>query len=137
MSDQSGQLRFRYRTLWLVMGWALVLAIVYLSLTPHPIEIQVEEGDKMGHCLAYGTLMLWFAQLYDTTKARCLLAVGWVALGGGLEFRQIFCEARLLRCVCVRVCADVYRRGLIRACGCGGRCVRRLYRMGARSAAPL
>jgi len=68
MSDQSGQLRFRYRTLWLVMGWALVLAIVYLSLTPHPIEIQVEEGDKMGHLLAYGTLMLWFAQLYDTTK---------------------------------------------------------------------
>jgi len=94
MSDQSGQLRFRYRTLWLVMGWALVLAIVYLSLTPHPIEIQVEEGDKMGHLLAYGTLMLWFAQLYDTTKARCLLAVGCVALGVGLEFAQIFTDAR-------------------------------------------
>jgi len=94
MSDQSGGLRFRYRTLWLVMGWALVLAIVYLSLTPHPIEIQVEEGDKMGHLLAYGTLMLWFAQLYDTTKARCLLAVGCVALGVGLEFAQIFTDAR-------------------------------------------
>jgi VanZ family protein len=76
------------------MGWALVLAIVYLSLTPHPIEIQVEEGDKMGHLLAYGTLMLWFAQLYDTTKARCLLAVGCVALGVGLEFAQIFTDAR-------------------------------------------
>ena len=94
MSDQSGQLRFRYRTLWLAIGWALVLAIVYLSLTPHPIEIQVEEGDKMGHLLAYGTLMLWFAQLYDTTKARCLLAVGCVALGVGLEFAQIFTDAR-------------------------------------------
>ena len=94
MSDQSGQLRFRYRTLWLVMGWALVLAIVYLSLTPHPIEIQVEEGDKMGHLLAYGTLMLWFAQLYDSTKARCLLAAACVALGVGLEFAQIFTDAR-------------------------------------------
>ena len=93
-NNQSGNPGFRYRRLWLTMGWALVAVIIYLSLTPHPIEIQVEEGDKMGHLLAYGTLMLWFAQLYGSTQARWVLAAGCVALGVGLEFAQTLTDTR-------------------------------------------
>src|SRR5687768_13325346 len=49
--------RLRYRSLWLLLGWLLVLFIVYESLTPHPVELQVEQGDKLGHVAAYLALM--------------------------------------------------------------------------------
>jgi VanZ family protein len=76
------------------MGWMIVLLIVYLSLTPRPIAIPVTEGDKFGHALAYGVLMLWFAQLYLDLRQRYVLAVLCVALGVGLEFAQLLTETR-------------------------------------------
>ena len=84
----------RYRSLWLVMGWALVLAIVYFSLAPQPVSIPVEHGDKIGHLAAYAGVMLWFAQLYSGNTARLLLAGGFTALGIGLEFAQLFTATR-------------------------------------------
>ena len=51
--------------LWSVIGWLLIATVIYLSLTPHPIEIDVEQGDKIGHALAYFAMMMWFAQLYQ------------------------------------------------------------------------
>ncbi|HEV8517264.1 MAG TPA: VanZ family protein [Burkholderiales bacterium] len=86
--------RLRFRALWLAIGWALVLTVVYLSLTPHPISIPVEQGDKVGHVVAYAALMLWFAQIYSPSRRRLLLAVALVALGIGLEFAQLFTETR-------------------------------------------
>ena len=71
-----------------VLGWALVATVVYLSLTPSPPSIDVEQGDKLGHILAYGSLMFWFAQLYARTSVRVGSAVGFVALGIALEFVQ-------------------------------------------------
>jgi glycopeptide antibiotics resistance protein len=38
--------------------------------------------------LAYGTLMFWFCQLYPAPRTRLLLAIGFIALGIGLEFVQ-------------------------------------------------
>lgn len=78
----------QHRRLWLIMGWTLVLLVVYLSLTPDPIRVPVEEGDKVGHVLAYGTLMIWFANLYPSTVARVAFALGFVAAGVALEFVQ-------------------------------------------------
>ena len=86
--------RLRFRSVWLCMGWMIVLLIVYLSLTPRPIAIPVSEGDKFGHALAYGVLMLWFAQLYLDLRQRYVLAVLCVALGVGLEFAQLLTETR-------------------------------------------
>ncbi len=77
----------RLRRMWLVIGWLLVALVVYLSLTPRPLDIPVEEGDKLGHLLAYGTLMLWFAYLYCGT-GRWRAALGFAALGVVLEFLQ-------------------------------------------------
>jgi VanZ family protein len=59
-----------------------------LSLTPRPPEIDIEQGDKLGHLLAYGTLMLWFAQHRLATQQRLRTALGLVALGVALEFVQ-------------------------------------------------
>ena len=52
------------RPFLLILGWALVALIIYLSLTPHPPSIHVAQGDKLGHAFGYPTTMFWFAQLY-------------------------------------------------------------------------
>lgn len=75
------------RALWLAIGWAVVAAIVWLSLTPSPPQVDIEQGDKLGHLLAYGTLAFWFSQLYSGTT-RLLYAAGFVAMGVALEFVQ-------------------------------------------------
>jgi len=75
------------RRLWLALGWAMVCAVVWLSLTPSPPEVDFKESDKVGHFLAYGVLMFWFAQLY-TRKTRFFYGAGFVAMGIALEFLQ-------------------------------------------------
>jgi len=69
-------------------GWGWAAAIVWLSLTPSPPEVDIAHSDKLGHLLAYGLLMFWFAQLYRRTKSRLAYAAGFVAMGVGLEFLQ-------------------------------------------------
>ena len=65
----------------------MVAAIVWLSLTPSPPQVDFEQSDKLGHLLAYGTLMFWFCQLY-AAEARLGYGVGFVAMGIALEFAQ-------------------------------------------------
>jgi VanZ family protein len=76
------------RRLWLVIGWTLVLLIIYLSLTPTPIELPLEQGDKLSHAFAYLVVMSWFANLYDALPQRVGIAIGLVLLGVALEFVQ-------------------------------------------------
>lgn len=66
----------------------MVAAIVWLSLTPSPPKIDIEQGDKLGHFLGYGTIMAWFAWLYPARPARIGYALGFVAMGVALEFVQ-------------------------------------------------
>ena len=79
---------FKHRRLWLILGWALFLSVIYLSLTPTPVEIPLAEGDKLGHLLAYGTMMIWFSNIFENLIPRASLAVGLVAMGIALEFVQ-------------------------------------------------
>jgi VanZ family protein len=65
-----------------------VAAIVWLSVTPTPPSTGIEQGDKLQHLAAYGTLMLWFALLYKNSRTRLAYAAGFIALGIGLEFVQ-------------------------------------------------
>lgn len=69
-------------------GWSLAAAIVWLSLTPSPPQIDLEQGDKLGHLLSYGSLMLWFCLLYPRRATRIGYASLWIAMGVGLEFAQ-------------------------------------------------
>ena len=62
---------------------------------PSSPEVDLPHGDKLGHFLAYGLLMFWFAQLYRTTKSRLAYAAGFVALGAGLELLQGHLGARV------------------------------------------
>src|SRR5262245_59158629 len=71
----------------LALGWAMVAAVVYLSLTPAPPRIDVESGDKLGHLAAYGSLAYWFSQFY-LGRTRLFYLLGFVAMGIALEFAQ-------------------------------------------------
>lgn len=74
------------RNVWLTLGWGLVLAVIYLSLTPKPPSTDmVYAGDKIGHFLAYATLMGWWSQI-DTRH--CRLALLFVLMGLALEIAQ-------------------------------------------------
>ena len=55
--------RLVLRRTWLFIGWLGIAAVNYLSLTPNTPKLDLEYGDKLQHLAAYGSLMLWFAQL--------------------------------------------------------------------------
>jgi len=78
----------KLRALWLAIGWGLVAAILWLSVTPRPPDLGVEHGDKLGHFLAYGAVTLWFGQLYPRLATRAAYAAGFIAMGIALEFVQ-------------------------------------------------
>ena len=77
----------KLRKLWLSIGWLLVALVSYLSLVTDPPTIDATGSDKVAHVLAYGTLMLWFLQLYPISR-RPIIAVGLIAMGILLEFLQ-------------------------------------------------
>jgi len=79
-------LKFRY--LWLTIGCAMVLFVIYETLTPNPVEMDVAYSDKLMHTLGYFILMGWFIQLFQQKKILLMLGVFFIAMGIGLEFLQ-------------------------------------------------
>lgn len=79
----------RLRPYWIALGWLWVGVIVYLSLTPHPPEpLTFDNADKIEHLLAYGCLMMWFAQSSRSTAQLVLTMAALAAMGVGIEFIQ-------------------------------------------------
>lgn len=76
------------RTLWLGAGWLGVAIVTWFSLIPNPPGIDIEEGDKVQHLVAYASLMLWFAQAQTSRAQRRVTALLLVALGVALELGQ-------------------------------------------------
>ncbi|MEA3406012.1 MAG: VanZ family protein [Pseudomonadota bacterium] len=76
------------RTLWFLAGLVIVAAIIYLSIFMPQVEQAADSQiDKVKHFIAYGTLMLWFSQLYQD-KARLHLIWIFIGLGVAIEFIQ-------------------------------------------------
>jgi VanZ family protein len=82
------------RTFWRAGGWLLIAAIIFLSLTPHPIEFNIPNGDKLNHLLAYATLMAWWSQLHVSSAKRLRLALSLTALGIAMELAQGYTPTR-------------------------------------------
>ena len=79
----------RFKKLWLLVGWSLILVVIGLSLMSSPPPLpSIDYNDKIGHLLAYFVLMGWFAQLYHAPKQRLIYLVGFILLGGILEILQ-------------------------------------------------
>ena len=87
MELKHARKNLRWFKLWSVIGWLIITSVIYLSLTPDPIEIDIEQGDKLGHILAYFVMMIWFSQLY-LRRMHAWLASGFIALGIILEYVQ-------------------------------------------------
>lgn len=77
----------RLHPVWSVIGWALVLTVVWFSISPTPPKTELRFGDKLHHLSAYFTLAAWWIQL----GARHLrVFAAFVALGAALEVVQGF-----------------------------------------------
>ena len=66
----------------------MVAAIVWLSVTPSPPEIDLENADKLEHFAAYGALTFWFCQLHAARRTQLAFLIGFIAMGVALEFVQ-------------------------------------------------
>ena len=62
--------------------------VVYLSLNTNPLDAGRFEDVKVGHFIAYGWLMLWFAQLFPANRSRAIAAILLGLLGVSLEYVQ-------------------------------------------------
>jgi VanZ family protein len=80
--------RLRFEKLWLTLGFGFVALVFYLSLAPDLPDTGVPNGMKIGHVLAYGWLMFWFAQIYRSNAMRYAFALVFCAMGIGLEYAQ-------------------------------------------------
>ena len=71
------------------MGWAMVVMVLYLSLTPDPpAPLTFDNADKLEHVMAYAGLSFWFCLLYPNGRERLIVATALVGLGVGLEYVQ-------------------------------------------------
>ena len=82
------------RAFWRAGGWLLIVAIIFLSLTPYPIKFHIPHGDKLNHVVAYATLMAWWSQLHVSSARRLRLALTFTALGIAMEVAQGYTPTR-------------------------------------------
>lgn len=86
-SDEMEKLR--YKKLWIALGCLWVGLVIILSLTPAPPQPFGFPGeDKVGHVVAYGFLMTWFALIYEPGRAYLYLGLGFALMGIILECTQ-------------------------------------------------
>jgi len=78
---------YRYRRIWFLLGWGMVVTVVVLSLIP--LDVDLGEGrDKLAHFAAYSGLSFWFGMLIDGRGRELRVAVAFALLGVALEFLQ-------------------------------------------------
>ena len=80
--------KLKYFWGWLFIGCLYLAYIIYGSLMPNPIDVQIDDFDKVMHFAAYALLMIWFAMIFYKQSSRYLMVVSFIALGIGLEFAQ-------------------------------------------------
>lgn len=79
----------RWLPAWRVLGGFGIVLTIVLSLVQLPdTGIDIEQGDKYGHALAYLALTLWYGQLCATRRALAVRALAFIALGGAIELAQ-------------------------------------------------
>ncbi len=80
----------RYRRFWIACGWAFVALIIYLSVTPRPLDVPSVGGFKTGHILAYFWVTWWFGQIWRGPRQRIAAAIGFTLMGIALEYVQLW-----------------------------------------------
>ena len=79
----------RFIRLWLTIGFLLVGAVIFLTLTPSPPDMgDFPESDKIGHFVAYSVIMLWFGFIYLRGKRYVSVGLAFIVMGIVLELIQ-------------------------------------------------
>ena len=78
----------RYQNVWLFIGIAMIVFVIYETLTSSPIQPGFKISDKMLHIVGYFGMMGWFVQIFKSRNQQLVLAVGFVSMGIMLEFIQ-------------------------------------------------
>ena len=79
----------RFINLWLTIGFLLVGLVCFLTLTPSPPDMgDFPESDKIGHFVAYSTIMLWFGFIYLRGKRYMRVGLAFIIMGIVLELIQ-------------------------------------------------
>jgi VanZ family protein len=71
--------------IWL-LGW--LLCIVLSMITPPNVSLDVDNSDKIGHFLAYGTLSAWAVMIFQSKRSWWKSAIALIFLGITMEFAQ-------------------------------------------------
>jgi VanZ family protein len=89
---QATNPELRYRKLWLIIGYGLIILVIFLSLTSTPVDIDTDlpYQDKLSHFLAYFSLTLWFMQIYHIRHHVIWWAIFFLCLGLLMEYLQGF-----------------------------------------------
>jgi hypothetical protein len=82
------------RLLWAVIGSALLVGLVTVSVVPVDAPVDVTGADKVQHLLAYGLLMYWWGMVQP--KRRLFWLVFLPLLGATLELVQNLLPARFM-----------------------------------------
>lgn len=79
----------RFRSIWIVIGWMMLLIGVFIGLfTPPSLNMGFDSTGKDLHWVFYFISMVWFGQLYRSTNQRLRIAVALTILGIGIEVLQ-------------------------------------------------
>jgi len=65
----------------------MVVSVLVLSLMPLSVDLS-EDGDKVSHFIAYGSLMFWFGMVFPRRQNQVVSALGFVAMGIAVEYLQ-------------------------------------------------
>jgi hypothetical protein len=76
-----------FRVFWLALGIALLVMVLYLTLSAPGLERRFPGGDKMAHASGFFALMFWYAALFER-RFLILLGLALLALGGVIELAQ-------------------------------------------------
>ena len=75
------------RRIWLLLGWGMVFSVIVLSLIP--VDVDLGEGrDKVAHFTAYGSMVFWFAMLFEGRARQAGIAIAFATMGVAIEFLQ-------------------------------------------------
>lgn len=85
----KSDLSLKQARIWMCVGIGGLGLLFYLSFADLSVP-QVSEafGDKVNHLLAYGCLMGWFGQIFQSVKERLVVAFALICLGFIIELVQ-------------------------------------------------
>ena len=78
----------RRQKFWLLLWCTAVLAVIVVCLIPPPPLALPQNSDKVEHFLAYFLLAGSAVQLFATRRALCVVTLGLVMMGVGIEWLQ-------------------------------------------------